>query len=278
MSYLNQRDRDDRSATICTNDAEPSQHLLTEPVPSSLNIRFDGRRVLVTGAGKGIGREIAKLLATCGAEVVALSRTPSDLESLADETGCQTLVADLADSNAAADAAERAGAIDLLVNNAGISIPQAFLESSPEAFDLTMAVNVRSVLIVSQIIARQLIVRAQPGAIVNISSQASMVALADHAAYCASKGALDQLTRVMALELGAHRIRVNSVNPTVTMTPMGVMAWSDPSKSGPMLSKIPLGRFAKPINVAHATAFLLSDAAEMIHGVSLPVDGGFLIG
>ena len=103
-----------------------------------------------------------------------------------------------------------------------------------------------------------------------------MVGLADHAAYCASKGALDQLTRVMALELGPQQIRVNAVNPTVTLTPMGEMAWSDPDKSRSMKAKIPLGRFARPIDVAHAVAYLLSDQAAMIHGVTLPVDGGFL--
>jgi len=100
----------------------------------------------------------------------------------------------------------------------------------------------------------------------------------DHAAYCASKGALDQLTRVMAIELGPHGIRVNAVNPTVTLTPMGEMAWSDPAKSEPMRARIPLGHFARPRDVAHAVAYLLSDGAAMVHGVMLPVDGGFLAG
>lgn len=259
-------------------DTERSLLADSRSLPDALQIRLDGKRALVTGAGKGIGREIAKVLANCGAQVVALSRTQSDLDSLAEEIDCETLMSDLADSDQAAHAAERAGDIDLLVNNAGISVPQAFLKTTPHAFDLTMAVNVRSVLIVSQIIARNMIARGQGGAIVNISSQASMAALVDHAAYCASKGALDQLTRVMALELGVHKIRVNTVNPTVTLTPMGAMAWGDPAKSAPMLGKIPLGRFAKPVEVAHATAFLLSDLAAMIHGVSLPIDGGYLVG
>lgn len=257
------------------NDGVPRKVTRSE---SGLQIRFDGKRALVTGAGKGIGREIAILLSNCGADVVALSRTKTDLDSLSEETGCETLTCDLANAEQAARAAEAAGAIDLLVNNAGISIPQAFLEASPEAFDQTIAVNVRSAFIVSQIVARGMIIRGEGGAIVNLSSQASMVALKDHASYCASKGALDQLTRVMALELGPYQIRVNSINPTVTMTPMGKMAWSDPAKSGPMLSSIPLGRFARPIDVAYATAFLLSDSSDMISGVMLPVDGGFLAG
>lgn len=241
-----------------------------------MDIRLDGKRALVTGAGKGIGREIVKTLADCGAEVVAVSRTAGDLETLAAEVQCTTIAADLADPAQAIAAAERAGAIDLLVNNAGISIPQSFLDTTVDAFDRTMAVNVRAVMLVSQVIARGMIERKRGGAIVNLSSQASMAALADHAAYCASKGGLDMLTKVMALELGPHQIRVNAVNPTVTLTPMGKMAWGDPKKSGPMLAKIPLGRFAKPFHVAQVVAYLLSDRSDMIHGITLPIDGGFL--
>lgn len=241
-----------------------------------MNIRFDGKTVLVTGAGKGIGREIAVQLSRSGAEVVALSRTQADLDSLASEIGCRGIAVDLADAAAAHDAAVQAGPVDLLVNNAGISVPQPFLETTVEAFDRTLAVNVRAAMVVSQVVARGMIARGKGGAIVNLSSQASMVGLADHTAYCASKGALDQLTRTMALELGRWQIRVNALNPTVTLTPMGEMAWGDPARSGPMLARIPLGRFARPVHVAEAVAFLLSDAAGMIHGVTLPVDGGFL--
>lgn len=238
---------------------------------------FNGRRVLVTGAGKGIGREIARHLVDCNARVLALSRTRSDLASLQDETGCETICADLSDVAATQDALEGAGKIELLVNNAGISILEPFLDVTVAAFDDVMAVNVRGALIVSQIVARSMIASGRGGAIVNLSSQASSRALADHTSYCTSKGALDQLTRMMALELGLHNIRVNAVNPTVTLTPMGEMAWGDPAKSGPMLARIPLGRFARPLQVAEVVAWLLSDAASMVHGVTLPVDGGFLV-
>jgi L-xylulose reductase len=241
-----------------------------------MEIRFDGKRALVTGAGKGIGREIATLLAACGAQVVAVGRGAGELASLARETGAETIVAELADPVVAREAAERAGPIDLLVNNAGITILQPFLETTTDALDAIMAVNVRAVLVISQVVARGMIARGRGGAIVNLSSQASQVALTDHAAYCASKGALDQLTRVMALELGPHQIRVNAVNPTVTLTPMGALAWGDPAKGDAMKAKIPLGRFALPRDVAHAVVYLLSDRADMIHGVMLPIDGGFL--
>jgi L-xylulose reductase len=241
-----------------------------------VNISFAGKRALVTGAGKGIGREIAKTLAACGAHVIAVSRTGSDLESLKSEIACENIVADLADPMAARAAAEAAGNIDLLVNNAGISIPQSFLQTTIDAFDQTQAVNVRAAMIMAQTVAGGMIARKSGGAIVNVSSQASMVGLRDHAAYCASKGALDQLTRVMALELGPHSIRVNAVNPTVTLTPMGEMAWSEPTKRAAMLAKIPLGQFALPRDVASAVAYLLSEHARLITGVTLPVDGGFL--
>ena len=241
-----------------------------------MDIRFDGKRALVTGAGKGIGRVIASQLRECGAEVVALSRTPSDLDSLKDEIGCETLVADLADADAARKAADAAGPIDLLVNNAGVAILEKFLDVTVEGFDQTFAINVRAVVIVSQVVARGMIERGGGGAIVNVSSQASKIGLADHTTYCASKGALDQLTRAMALELGPHNIRVNAINPTVVLTPMGKRAWSDPAKAGPMLARIPLGKFAEPVDVAHLVAYLLSDQADMIHGATLPIDGGFL--
>jgi NAD(P)-dependent dehydrogenase (short-subunit alcohol dehydrogenase family) len=241
-----------------------------------MNIRFDGNRALVTGAGKGIGRDIALRLSEAGAEVVAISRTPADLQSLREEIGCETIEADLADPHAARQAAERAGDVQLLVNNAGVSIPQSFLETTIEAMTRTLAINLTAAMVIGQVVARRMIAGGRGGAIVNLSSQASKVGLQDHTAYCCSKGGLDQLTRVMALELGPHDIRVNCVNPTVTLTPMGEMAWGDPAKSGPMLAKIPLGRFANPSNVSDAVLYLLSDRADMITGTTLPVDGGFL--
>jgi NAD(P)-dependent dehydrogenase (short-subunit alcohol dehydrogenase family) len=208
--------------------------------------------------------------------VVAISRTQADLDELAALTGCQVIQADLGVVEEARRAAEAAGQVELLVNNAGISILQSFFDTTVEAFDEIMAVNVRAALLVSQVIARKMIASGKPGAIVNVSSQSSMRAVQDHTAYCTSKGALDQLTRMMALELGPHDIRVNAVNPTVTLTPMGEMAWSDPAKSGPMMRRIPLKRFARPRDVAEVIAFLLSDQAHMVNGIVLPIDGGFL--
>jgi NAD(P)-dependent dehydrogenase (short-subunit alcohol dehydrogenase family) len=238
---------------------------------------FKQKRALVTGAGKGIGREIAKMLHRSNAQVIALSRTEKDLQSLREEIGCETIIAELAEPNAAKRAAEQAGNVDLLVNNAAIAILEPFLKVTVDAWDKTMAVNLRAVMIVSQVIARQMIGRGVGGSIVNVSSMASFQALPDHAAYCATKAGLDQLTAVMAVELGEHNIRVNSVNPTVVLTDMGKRAWSDPAKGGPMLARIPLRRFAECKDIASVVCFLLTDGAAMVNGLALRIDGGFLV-
>jgi L-xylulose reductase len=243
--------------------------------PSTQQVDFKNRRALVTGAGKGIGREIAMMLHRFNAQVVAVSRTQSDLQTLRDEIRCETIVADLGNVGEARAAAQRAGDIDLLVNNAAVAILEPFLETKVESWDATMAINLRAVFLVSQIVAKNMIERSVSGSIVNISSMSSFQALPDHAAYAASKAGLDQLSKVMAVELGRHKIRVNSINPTVVMTEMGKRAWSDPSKGGSMLGRIPLQRFAECEDIASVVCFVLSDAASMLNGLALRVDGGF---
>ncbi|KAH0629408.1 hypothetical protein JD844_011466 [Phrynosoma platyrhinos] len=247
---------------------------------------FSGRRALVTGAGKGIGRATAVRLRQAGAQVVALSRTQEDLLGLQKECpGIQTLCVDLGDWDATEAALSKVEDIDLLVNNAAVAVLQPFLEVTKEAFDRSFNVNLRAALQVSQIVARKLIARGAAGAIVNVSSQASHRALTDHTIYCSTKSALDMLTKSMALELGPYGIRVNSVNPTVVMTNMGRLNWTDPKKAGPMISRIPLGKFAVALDVpviteiddvVNSILFLLSDQSAMTTGATLPVDGGFL--
>jgi L-xylulose reductase len=241
------------------------------------SMEFQGKSVLVTGAGKGIGRATAKLLAERGAQVVAMTRTKEDLDSLESEIGCRSIVVDLADAAATREAARAAVPVDYLVNCAGTTALDAFLDVTAETFDWIYAVNTRAPMIVAQEYARDRVDRGLPGSIVNVSSVSSFIGFADHAAYCASKGALDALTRVMANELGRHQIRVNAINPTVTLTPMATKAWSDPEKSGRMLSRIPLGRFAEPEDIAEVILYLLSDRAAMLNGLAMPVDGGFMI-
>jgi NAD(P)-dependent dehydrogenase (short-subunit alcohol dehydrogenase family) len=235
---------------------------------------FSGQRVLVTGASSGIGWEVSQHLLSSGAEVYAMGRDASALEKLAAQ-GCKVLQVDMADSTQLSAALLALPVMHGLVNCAGISVLEAATEVSAQAFDQVMAVNVRAAALVAGAIAKSMIEAGVAGSIVNVSSQASLVALDDHLSYCASKGAMDAMTRVQCAEWGKFGIRVNSVNPTVTLTPMAIMAWSEPSKRDPALAAIPLGRFAETAEVAAPILFLLSDAASMISGVSLPIDGGY---
>jgi NAD(P)-dependent dehydrogenase (short-subunit alcohol dehydrogenase family) len=233
-----------------------------------------GQRILVTGASSGIGWEVAQQLLAAGASVFAMGRDVSNLELLA-EQGCETLRVEMADSEALNAALAGLPVLNGLVNCAGISILEAASEVSAAALDQVLAINVRAAALVAAAVARKMIEHGVAGSIVNVSSQASLVALTDHLSYCASKGALDAMTRVQCAEWGKHGIRVNAVNPTVTLTPMGAMAWSEPSKRDPALAAIPLGRFAETAEVAAPILFLLSGAAAMISGVCLPIDGGY---
>lgn len=236
------------------------------------------QRILVTGAGKGIGRATVRLLAARGAVVVALSRDPADLASLKAETRCETIAVDLADIEATRAAVRGALPLDGLVNCAGIVSLASFVDTTVEDFDRVIAVNTRAPMLVAQEFVRDLLARGVPGAIVNVSSVAATVGTPLHTAYCASKAGLDAMTRVMARELGPSGIRVNSVNPVVTLTPMATKVWSDPARATPMLDRIPLRRFVQPEEVASVIAFLLSADAAMVHGTCIDVDGGFRSG
>ncbi|XP_071547374.1 L-xylulose reductase-like [Panulirus ornatus] len=239
--------------------------------------KFTGRRALVTGAGAGIGRAIAIKLVEMGAEVFALSKTAAHLESLKAECPkVHITCVDLGDWTASREAVKKLTPIHLLVNNAACSALAPFLTASPESFDLLFNVNVKAVMNVSQVVAGDLVAREQRGSVVNLSSQAGQRALWDHTVYCSAKAALDMLTKVMALELGPKGIRVNAVSPTVVMTAMGRLGWSDPAKAGPMMDRIPQGRFAEVEDVVNAVVFLLSDESDMVNGHLLAVDGGFL--
>lgn len=240
-------------------------------------MNFEGKKVIVTGAGKGIGRVVAEILVKRGAEVAALTRSADDVVSLREDLGCQAIQVDLADAKATREAAQAALPADFLINCAGTTELQSFLDTTIEAFDHLIAVNTRAPMIVAQEFARSLIEEGRRGAIVNVSSVAAFVGIPDHAAYCASKGGLDGLTRVMAKELAPKGIRVNGVHPTVTLTPMAIKAWSDPEKAAGMLNRIPVGRFAESEDVAEVILFLLSDEAAMVNGISMPVDGGYMI-
>lgn len=236
---------------------------------------FGTRRILVTGAAGGIGQRIVEQLLEAGADVVAADRSMDVLETVRSFRDVALLPFDLASE----ESVEAALAdLDLwgVVNCAGFGgLVQPMTHADIPTFDRVMAINARGALLVSKFAARSMIRLGKGGSIVNVSSQAALVGLEGHASYGASKAALDSITRVCALELGKYGIRVNSVNPTVVMTEMSASYWGRPEIGLPVLNQIPLGRWATESDVAAPVVFLLSDAAGMITGTCLPVDGGY---
>lgn len=236
---------------------------------------FDKGPILVTGASGGIGGATVRQLCIAGAEVIASGRNVAQLDALAAETACKTLAFDLESEDSVKDALEP---VDLwgVVNCGGfggeIATP---METDISVFDKVISINARGALLVTKYASQSMIRLGKGGSIVNVSSQASLVALNGHISYGSSKAALDNITRVSAMELGPHNIRVNSVNPTVVMTEMSAFYWGRPDIGDPFLSQMPLGRWATEDEIAAPIVFLLGDGASMITGVTLPVDGGF---
>lgn len=242
-----------------------------------------GKRALVTGATKGIGFDACKVLADAGADIAALGRDEKGLKEISEIVTalgrrCVPIAADLATVEGPRLAAKAAlaayGTIDILVNNAGVTTIKSILDTSSEEWDWVNAVNLRAPFLLAQALAPNMIKQGF-GKIINISSQSGVVALADHAAYGASKGGLNMLTKVMTVEWAKHNIQANTICPTVILTPMGEMVWGDSAKSDPMKAKIPLGRFGKTVEVADLILFLASSASDMICGQDILLDGGF---
>lgn len=253
--------------------------------PSSYMRRFalPGKRALVTGGSKGIGAAIALVLAQAGADIAIVGRDQAGLEETAalvraEGRICHMIVADMASeaetARAGRAALEHFGTVDILVNNAGIARIAPLLDLTVEQWDETQAVNMRAPFVLTQMVAPGMIAQ-RSGKIINISSQAAEVALLGHGAYCASKGGLNMLTKVTAVELGQHNIQCNAVCPTVILTPMAEREWGDPAKSGPMLARIPLGRFGVPQEVADLVLYLAAPASDMVTGQAIFLDGGF---
>ena len=242
-----------------------------------------GRKALVTGASKGIGAEICAVYADAGADIVAVARDAAGLAETAEAVrakgrDCLVLAGDLASPDETGRIAEAAlaqwGTIDILVNNAGIARVAPALKLSLDDWDATMAVNVRAPFLLAKALAPAMIAQRW-GKIVNISSQTGVVAIDEHAAYAASKGGLNSLTKSLAAEWAQHNVQVNGICPTVILTPMGAQVWGPAEKSGPMLAKIPLGRFGQPVEVADLALYLASPAAELINGEMVMIEGGF---
>jgi L-xylulose reductase len=235
--------------------------------------RFAGQRAVVTGAASGIGRAAVRRLAAEGAIVVGVDTHEEGLAETFDSIpGAHRVVADVTSDAAAAAAA---GA-DVLVNAAGVLLRHDLLEHPLEAWRRTLEVNLKAPQRLSRAFARARVEAGAPGAIVNVCSIESFVAIPGHAAYTASKSALLLLTRAFALELAPHGIRVNCLAPGVTQTGMNAALRASPAQAAALLEAIPLGRFATPAEQAAGVCFLASDDAAYITGATLPIDGGWL--
>jgi NAD(P)-dependent dehydrogenase (short-subunit alcohol dehydrogenase family) len=255
-------------------------------VTASAEDRFslEARVIVVTGASKGIGRELSVLLAGTGATVVPTVRTERDADDLLAEAGRAEVtlhpqlldVSDVGQINTAvAQIVTTHGRIDVLVNNAGLGYGHAALDVTESDWDEMMAVNLRGVFFTSQAVARVMIAGGKGGRIINLSSQGGLVGLPNAAVYCTSKGGVNMMTKVLALEWAPHDITVNAIAPTFVYTPGTAPILDDPEQRAAVLGKIPLGRIGLTDDVAGAVVYLAARSGRMVTGSVLVVDGGW---
>jgi NAD(P)-dependent dehydrogenase (short-subunit alcohol dehydrogenase family) len=244
------------------------------------SFRLDGRRALVTGAGRGIGLAAASALADAGAHVALASRTTQEIEDAAEAMrargqSAQALTLDVRNVDAVKAAVAAQQPFDILVNNAGTNRPAPFVDVKVEDFDFVFAVNVRAAYFVAQTVARRLIEAGRPGCIINMSSQMGHVGGPNRTVYCATKHAMEGFTKAMAIELAPHRIRVNTLAPTFIETPLTRPFFENQAFRADTLKRIKLGRLGQLEDLTGAIVFLASDASALMTGTSLVVDGGW---
>lgn len=249
-------------------------------LPTTPSFRLDGRRALVTGAGRGIGRAISVALAEAGAHVTLCARTASEVDALGEALRgrgwrAEALAWDVTDAAGFAAAVAALDPFDVFVNNAGTNRPRPFLDVSADDFDAVTGLNVRASFFAAQAVARRLVAAGRPGSIVNMSSQMGHVGGRDRALYCASKWAVEGFTRAMAIELGPRGIRVNTLCPTFIDTPMTRPFFEDAAFRDGVIDRIKLGRIGTVGDLMGAALFLASDASALMTGSSLVVDGGW---
>ncbi|WP_245302130.1 SDR family oxidoreductase [Bradyrhizobium sp. LTSP885] len=249
-------------------------------LPAPPSFRLDGRRALVTGAGRGIGLAAAAALAHAGAHVLLCARTTDEIEAAAAAIRAargtaEALTLDVTDPDAVAKVLAERPPVDILVNNAGTNRPDFFTDVSISDFDTVMALNVRATYFVAQSVARGLINAGRRGSIINMSSQMGHVGGARRSLYCASKWAMEGFTKAMAIDLAPHGIRVNTLCPTYIETPLTEPFFRDATFRQSVLDKIKLGRIGQVDDLTGAIVFLASDASSLMTGSSMLIDGGW---
>jgi NAD(P)-dependent dehydrogenase (short-subunit alcohol dehydrogenase family) len=249
-------------------------------LPKTPSFRLDGRRALVAGASSGIGAACAVALAEKGAEVTLCARREPELRALADEMQAAGLKAvilplDITDLAASEAALSDRPAFDVMVNSAGVARHGPAIDTTPEDFDIVPNLNLRAAFFLTRTIARRLRAEGKPGSLINITSQMAHVGGIDRAVYSATKHAVEGMTKSMAIEWGPHGIRVNTIAPTFIRTALSAATFANPERAAWIASKIKLGRVGEVEDIMGAVAFLASDAAALITGTSLIVDGGW---
>jgi NAD(P)-dependent dehydrogenase (short-subunit alcohol dehydrogenase family) len=253
------------------------------PLPRTPSLRLDNRRALVGGAGRGIGLACAAALAQAGAHVVLAARTRAEIteaaEAIRAEGGsAEAVVADVLDTSGMAAMVARSGPFDAFINNAGSNRPAPFLDVTEADYDAVTALNTRAAFFAAHAVARGMVAAGRGGSIVNMSSQMGHVGSAGRSVYCATKHAMEGMTKAMAIELAPHRIRVNTLCPTFIETPMTRPFFENQDFRRFVLSKIKLGRLGTVEDLMGAVVFLCSDAAALITGSALMADGGWTAG
>ncbi|MFN7168033.1 MAG: SDR family NAD(P)-dependent oxidoreductase [Pannonibacter sp.] len=249
-------------------------------LPKLPSFRLDGRRALVTGASSGIGLGAAAALAEAGAHVTLVARRETELKAVAEAIRAsgglaETCSLDITDRVTTAVCINRLGPFDILVNSAGLARHSPALETEEDDFDAALALNLKAAYFLTREVARGLIAAGRPGSLINVSSQMGLVGGPDRAVYCAAKHGLEGMTKAMALEWGAHGIRVNTLCPTFIRTPLAEQTLANPERRAWILSKIKLGRIGEITDLMGPIVFLASDASALVTGTHLLVDGGW---
>ena len=249
-------------------------------LPPAPNFRLDGRRALVTGASRGIGLAAAAALAQAGASVTLVARSGGELRAASDQIAaaggqCDFLVLDVTDSRAVTEQLAARGPFQILVNNAGMNRPKPLVEVADEDIDAILALNVKAAFYVTRVVVQGLLGAKLPGSVINVSSQMGVVGSARRTLYCASKHAIEGMSKALAWEVGRAGIRVNTLCPTFIETAMTQGMFEDKSFRSWVTDRIALGRLGRIEEVTGAVVFLASDASSLVTGSALMLDGGW---